>query len=159
MTIPVIMNGEQTFFEAAADEKLLDVLRKNGNLSVKSGCVQGSCGSCTVLLDGKPIPSCLLPVSFAHNRNIETLEHFSKSEEYRCIIDGFEKAGICLCGFCNAGKIFAAHTALRSNAKPTRAAIAGIIRGLPPCCTDSETLINGIIYAFDCYAQKAEVMR
>lgn len=108
MNIPVILNGEKIFFQADSEEKLSAVLRRNGCLSVKTACAKGRCGSCTVLLNEKPVPSCRLPVALAINQKIETLEGFSKSGEYTAIMKGFEKAGIELCGFCNSGKFCSA---------------------------------------------------
>lgn len=157
MNIPVILNGEKIFFQADSEEKLSSVLRRNGCLSVKTACAKGRCGSCTVLLNEKPVPSCRLPVALAINQKIETLEGFSKSEEYTAIMKGFEKAGIELCGFCNSGKIFAAHSVICANVRPNRAAVAEKIRHLAPCCTDLDTLINGILYAFEFNSRKKDV--
>ena len=86
MNIPVILNGEKIFFQADSEEKLSAVLRRNGCLSVKTACAKGRCGSCTVLLNEKPVPSCRLPVALAINQKIETLECFSKSGEYTAIM-------------------------------------------------------------------------
>lgn len=147
MNIPIIINGERTIIQASPDEKLIDVLRSLNLFSAKLGCDQGVCGSCTVLLNGKPIPACRIPVALSMNQEITTLEHFSKTEEYAHIIKGFAKAGIKLCGYCNAGKIFAAASILNDRQKPTRASIKEQVKHLSPCCTDIDTLINGIIYA------------
>ncbi len=149
MNIPVIINGDKYMLQANPDEMLIDVLRKHNLYSVKLGCAEGVCGSCTVLLNGKPIPACKLPIALAMNQEIETLEHFSKTSEYAFISKGFAKAGIKLCGYCNAGKIFAAASILENKQKPTRASVREQIKHLSPCCTDIDTLINGIIYAAD----------
>lgn len=147
MKIPVTLNGTKTILEANPDESLMKVLHKNGCTSVKSGCTSGFCGACTVLLEDKPVSACKIPVGIIKNNDIVTLDYFTKSEEYNIITNGFNKAGIKLCGYCNAGKIFAAYQILKSSKIPTRQEIFDYIKHLSPCCTDYETLVNGIIYA------------
>lgn len=154
MNIPMIINNEKVLIQSPADSSLLSVLRKERFLQVKRGCEQGICGSCTVLLDGKPVPSCKIPVAVALNREIVTLEYFSKDEMYTAIMKGFTKAGIKLCGYCNSGKIFAAKEILSAPARPTRKKIAEYIFRLSPCCTDMDSLTNGILYAFEFYTKK-----
>lgn len=154
MNIPILLNEERTMIQASADETLLSALRKNKCLSAKLGCGQGKCGSCTVLLNGKPVCSCKIPVAIVMNQEIQTLESFSKTEMYQDITKGFSKAGIKLCGFCNAGKYFATREILLSNEKPNRASIKEQIQHLAPCCTDSDSLTNGIIYASDIYNKR-----
>lgn len=156
MKVPVILNGSKIVLDAAPQESLMKVLHKNGCTSVKSGCDKGFCGSCTVLLNDKPIASCKLPVGFAKNCNIVTLEYFSKTEDYENIINGFNKAGIKLCGYCNAGKIFSAYEILKLNKLPTRQEIENQVRYISPCCVDLETLVNGIIYALQNQNKKIE---
>ena len=158
MNIPVIINGEKNMLQASPDEKLMNVLRNLNLYTVKPGCTEGICGSCTVLMNKKPVPSCRIPVALAMNQEIETLEYFSKTEEYSSITKGFAKAGIKLCGYCNAGKIFAAFSILQTRQKPTRASVREQVKHLSPCCTDIDTLINGIIYAADLHSKiKKEV--
>lgn len=150
----MIINNEKTIVQSPADSSLLSVLRKERLLQVKRGCEQGMCGSCTVLMDGKPVPSCKIPVAVAMNKEIETLEYFSKNEMYTAIMKGFAKAGIKLCGYCNSGKIFAAKEILSAPLRPTRKKIAEYISQLSPCCTDLDSLTNGILYAFEFYTKK-----
>lgn len=156
MKISVTLNGAKTILEAAAQESLMKVLHKNGCSTVKSGCDKGFCGSCTILLDDKPVASCKIPLGLVKDRNIVTLEHFSKTEEYQDIMDGFNKAGIKLCGYCNAGKIFSAYQILKLAKKPTREDIENQVQNLAPCCTDLETLVNGIIYTLRIRNRKIE---
>ena len=147
MKIPLTINGNKNILECRPDTSLLEVLRTQGCLSVKSGCTKGYCGSCTVLLDGNPVPSCKIPVAIVRNNEIVTLEYFSKTEEYKIIMEGFKKAGIHLCGYCDAAKVFNAYEILCTRRNLTREEITNHIKHLAPCCTDSDTLTNGIIYA------------
>lgn len=156
MNIPLVLNGERIQLDCAPEKSLLSLLRQNKLFSAKRGCEKGICGSCTVLLDGKPVPSCKIPSVLTMDRKVETLEYFQKSDDYTDIIKGFNRAGIKLCGFCNAGKIFAARTIILSNTKPSRESIRAQVRHLSPCCTDEDTLINGIIYAFDYHIKRIE---
>jgi aerobic carbon-monoxide dehydrogenase small subunit len=149
MKIPVKLNDKKIVLEAEPDDKLLNVLRRLNLLSVKCGCNEGYCGACTILLDGRPVPSCIIPVAITRDSSIITLEHFSKSEEYQDIISGFNKAGINLCGYCNAGKVFSAWHILNTFMKPDRRTIYEEVNHLAPCCTNTDILINGILYAFD----------
>lgn len=144
MTIPFTLNEKEIQIEANADDTLLEVLRKNSCLSVKCGCSKGYCGSCTVLLDDKPVASCKIPFALIKKHSITTLEHFSKTNEYSDIIKGFSKAGIKLCGYCDAGKIFCAYKILKIKKSIKKEDIAQEIKHLAPCCTDRETLITGI---------------
>lgn len=156
MKVSVTLNGAKTILEAAAQESLMKVLHKNGCTAVKSGCDKGYCGSCTVLLDDKPVASCKIPIGLVKDRSIVTLDSFSKTEIYQDIIDGFTKAGIKLCGYCNAGKIFTAYQILQFSKMPTRADIEHEVQNLAPCCTDLETLVNGIVYTLRIRNKKIE---
>ncbi len=147
MKIPVILNGSKILLESQPDELLMKVLHKQGCTSVKCGCTRGYCGACTILLDDRPVATCKIPVAIIKDADIVTLDYFSKTEEYGYIMEGFNKAGIKLCGYCNAGKIFTAYQILKLQKMPTRTEITDQIRHLSPCCTDIETLTNGIIYA------------
>ena len=147
MKIPVTLNGNKIILDAHADETLMKVLHKNGCTSVKSGCSGGFCGACTILLDDRPVASCKIPAGIVRNSDIVTLDYFVKTEEYITIINGFQKAGIKLCGYCTAGKVFSAYQIMKMPKMPTRQEITDYVTALSPCCTDIETLVNGIIYA------------
>ena len=149
MNVPVILNGNKTILEAPADETLMSVLRRIGCASVKCGCGQGTCGSCTVLLNDSPVATCKIPLGIIQNADLVTLEYFERTKEYSIIMKGFELAGIKLCGLCDSGKIFSAYQLVKLNRIPTRDEIYEQVRSLAPCCTDLNTLINGIILALE----------
>lgn len=149
MNVAVILNGNKTILEAPADETLMSVLRRIGCSSVKCGCGQGTCGSCTVLLNDSPVATCKIPLGIIQNADIVTLEYFERTKEYSIIMKGFELAGIKLCGLCDSGKIFSAYQLVKLNRIPTRDEIYEQVRSLAPCCTDLNTLINGIILALE----------
>ena len=147
MKIPVILNDEKVILNADPDEKLSDVLRKLKLYSVKEGCSKGHCGSCSVLLDGKSISSCLVPAGILRNCRIVTLEHFVKTPDGMDIQKGFIQAGVTPCGFCNASRFFAAYNAAIKNQRPDQQELEEIADSVKCTCTDSRTFINGILYA------------
>ena len=93
--------------------------------------------------------SCKIPLGIIQNADIVTLEYFERTKEYSIIMKGFELAGIKLCGLCNSGKIFSAYQIIKMNKIPSRSEIQEMVRSLAPCCTDLNTLINGISIALD----------
>ena len=117
MKIPIIINNTKTVIESQPDKSLLSVLRSMKLFDTKTGCAQGICGNCTILLNGKPVPSCKIPVAIVKDQTVTTLEYFKQTEIYSNIIKGFSKAGIKMCGYCNAGKIFAAYSIITSGKK------------------------------------------
>ena len=84
-----MLNSSKVILDAKPSESLLEVLRRQGLLSVKEGCTKGRCGSCTVLLDDRPVPSCVIPVGIVRNASIETLEFFLLTKEGEDITAGF----------------------------------------------------------------------
>lgn len=103
MQINLWINGKQKQLEVEVDEFLSDTLRKNGYLSVKIGCDTGSCGICTVWIEGKPILSCSMLSVKAEGKNITTIEGVqSEAKEFA---DFLNKEGAVQCGFCSPGFI------------------------------------------------------
>ena len=95
MKISFNLNKTAVQIDAPANERLLSVLRREFNLlSLKSSCLSGQCGSCTVLMNDKPVPACFIPVFNVEGKNIITLEYFKTTEEYKIIAAGFDQAGV-----------------------------------------------------------------
>lgn len=149
MNIPITINGSKIILDARPEESLMSILRKNDFPSVKCGCTKGFCGSCVVLLNDNPVPSCKIPVGIIRDNDVVTLEYFEGTKEYQAIMQGFEFAGIKLCGYCNSGKIFTTYQILKMNRIPSRSEITNLVKTLSPCCTDQLTLVNGIIWALE----------
>lgn len=145
MIIPFTLNGSMVYIDSNPGERLVHILRRRFNLlSMKEGCLSGRCGSCMVLLNNNPIPSCIVPVFQVRNASVITLEEFSKTEDYQDIIEGFKTASVSMCGFCNAGKIFIAHTILCANLHPLKGEIKEMLSGNMCRCTSIEDLVSGI---------------
>lgn len=155
MKIPLTINNESIVLECNPDESLMTVLHRSGLTSVKRGCGKGFCGACTVLLNDKPVASCKIPVGIVRDQKIITLEYFSQSEEYEDITKGFQNAGITLCGYCNSGKIFSTYILMKSSKIPSKNDITEYIRHLSPCCTDQDTLVNGITNAISIHRKRS----
>ncbi len=143
------INNSTVSIEAKKDETLLTVLRRENITSVKCGCTKGMCGACTVLLDNKPIPSCLVPMGFLSTQHIISLEHFALTNDYEDIIQGLESAEVSLCGFCNTGKIFAIHELINNTETPNRTDIERRMRTYTCPCTNTASLISAIYNAYD----------
>ncbi len=145
MIITFTLNGKTIHLDANPSERLVHILRHRFKLlAAKEGCLTGRCGACTVLLDGKPVPSCLLPVFQIKNCSIETLEHFKQKPEYDDIKQGFQQAHVHLCGFCDAGKILLTHDLLERISRPTREDINLHFSGAQCRCTEIFALTEGI---------------
>lgn len=147
MKIPVILNSERKILDAKPDESLLEVLRREGLLSVKEGCTKGKCGSCTILLDEKPVPSCIIPVGIVRNASIETLEFFLLTREGEDIISGFKQAGMNMCGFCNSARVFSTYALLNKVYRPSMEQLEELADSIKCNCVDKKTFVNGVIYA------------
>lgn len=149
MQIKLNLNNEIISTEADSSESLLTVLRREKLYSVKCGCTKGFCGNCAVLMNDKPVLSCLIPACMVQNIPIITLEYFQKNENYSRIYNiikkDFNSVGIQMCGYCNAGKIFATYGLMKQKIEPKdKYNIIAAIKNLGSCCTDMETLTNGI---------------
>ncbi len=145
MQVPVILNGEKAILEGDCDDKLLTILRRKNLFSAKEGCEKGKCGFCAVLLDSKPVPSCIIPMGILRDAKIETLEHFSKSSDYELIMKGLDDEGIKLCGYCNASKIFAIYFLLKTNAHPSQNQINEVLDNMSCSCSDRVSLKKAIM--------------
>src|SRR5512142_433468 len=99
MRISVKINGEERQFTIAPGDLLLDVLRREHYFGVKRGCESGECGACTVLIDGKPINSCLMFAAQAQGRELTTIEAVADGGTLDPVQQTFLDAGAVQCGF------------------------------------------------------------
>ena len=138
------LNGETCQAQADANEKLLDFLRGLSLTSVKCGCREGDCGMCTVLLDGRPVRSCMLTASMVQNREITTLEGLAQSGELHPLQDAFIETDGVQCGFCTPAQILTAKALLDQNANPTDDEVREALSGVLCRCTGFVQIVEGV---------------
>ncbi|MGQ0715318.1 MAG: (2Fe-2S)-binding protein [Gemmatimonadaceae bacterium] len=131
-----VVNGERVEAAFAPHKTLLEVLREDlGLTGTKHGCELGECGTCTVLVDGTPILSCLaLALSYA-DRSIETVEGMARGATLHPLQDAFAELGAAQCGYCTPGFLLAARALLDANPSPTRDEIKESLSGNLCRCT------------------------
>ena len=142
------LNGYPVSVELRGDEHLLEVLREHcGVTSVKDGCApEGSCGACTVLVDGNAVVSCAQPARRFEGRQIRTHEGLDESVRARWA-DCFVVAGASQCGFCSPGIVLKAESLLAKTPDPTRERIAAALAGNLCRCTGYTKIIDAIEHA------------
>ncbi len=139
-TITVTINGEKKKFKVNAEEKLLDVLRREGYKSVKFGCGEATCGSCTVIMDGKAVYSCILFAFQADGRDIWTTEGVGTFDKPHPIQRALVDEGAVQCGFCIPGMIMSAKAMLDMNPEPSEEEVREKMDGNLCRCTGYEKI-------------------
>jgi carbon-monoxide dehydrogenase small subunit len=117
MKVELKLNGLVRSYEAANGEYLLETLRRNNVHSVRRGCDSTSCGVCTVLLDGKPVPSCSVLTLQAAGHEITTVEGIAEDAARLSVF--FGKEGADQCGYCNPALALVVHALKKENPHPT----------------------------------------
>ncbi|GHV94854.1 selenium-dependent xanthine dehydrogenase [Spirochaetia bacterium] len=154
-TAAFTVNGKPA--RGRADTKLLDFLRNELRLTAaKNGCGSGACGACTVLVGGKPIRSCVTPLSRVEGENIVTLEGLSRREQ-EVYAFAFAEAGAVQCGFCIPGMVLSAKALLDINNNPDEDLIRKAIRSNICRCTGYKKIVEAIQIAAWLFADNAPV--
>lgn len=135
MKLNTTINGIKKTYEIQPNELLLDFLRREGYWGVKRGCETGDCGSCTVLVEGKAVASCVMLAAQVEGRSVVTIEGLGTTQHPHPLQQSFVEAGATQCGFCNPGMIIAAAELLTSNPKPSQKEIAEALDGNLCRCT------------------------
>lgn len=139
------LNNEDVVIEVNPVKRLLDVLREDFKLiAPKEGCGQGECGACSVIIDGRLINSCCVPVGSIEGAKIITVEGLSVTGEFNILKSAFEDAGAVQCGFCTPGMIMASYALLKKNKKPNEAEIREGISGNLCRCTGYDKIIDAV---------------
>jgi len=146
--ISFTINGETKTVHAHPMERLLDVLRERLRLTgVKEGCGEGECGSCSVLIDGMLVNSCLVPVLQAEGSNIITIEGIAAGDTLHILQQAFLQCGGAQCGICTPGMILAAVHLLNRNPEPTLEEIREGLSGNLCRCTGYTQIIEAVAEA------------
>ena len=141
------LNVNRDIYEVAIDihRTLLEVIRDNLELTgAKQACDQGDCGGCTVLMDGKPVLSCLVLAIEAQGKEIITIEGLAKEGKLDPVQQAFVDKGAIQCGFCSPGMIMSAKALLNKNPSPTEYEIKKAISGNLCRCTGYIKIIEAI---------------
>nr|WP_319474076.1 selenium-dependent xanthine dehydrogenase [uncultured Sphaerochaeta sp.] len=150
------VNGNQITYNGE-DKKLLRFLREDLNLTgTKDGCSEGICGTCTVLVDGKKMKACTIPLSRLEGRVVTTIEGLS-SREAEVYGYCFAEAGAVQCGYCTPGMIISAKSLLDTNLSPTREEVTKAIRGNICRCTGYKKIEEAILLCADFFRENRSV--
>ncbi|MFX0173108.1 MAG: (2Fe-2S)-binding protein [Candidatus Hodarchaeota archaeon] len=152
MEIKITINGIRKTLLIEPHELLIDVLRQEGYMSVKRGCQEGTCGACTIILNGKAVKSCILLAAQANNGIITTIEGIGTRQEPHLLQQAFVNEGVVQCGFCIPGMILSAKALLDENRSPTKKAVKLALDGNLCRCTGYSGQIKAVLNA-------AEVLR
>jgi aerobic carbon-monoxide dehydrogenase small subunit len=143
--VKLTVNNELFEVTINLNRTLLEVLREELSLTgTKESCGQGACGSCTVLLDGLPVRSCLLLAVEAEGREITTIEGLSQGEKLHPVQEAFIEHHAIQCGFCSPGMILTATALLEINPKPTEDEIRHALSGNICRCTGYAKIIGAV---------------
>ncbi len=139
------LNGAETCVEVEADETLLAVLRDRLQLTgTKGACLEGECGSCTVLLDGRPINSCLTLAMSVQGRRVTTIEGIADGQAMSALQRAFVETGAAQCGYCTPGLILAAYALLQQTKRPTDEALLTALEGNICRCTGYKSIVDAV---------------
>ncbi len=146
--IEITLNGVTHGVGVEPLDRLLDLVRRLGATDVKEGCGEGECGACTVLMDGRPVPSCLVLAVQADGAEITTVSGLSADgldAVQQALLDG----GAVQCGFCTPGIVLTARALLDANPAPTRDESKVALAGHLCRCTGYERIVDAVEVARD----------
>jgi carbon-monoxide dehydrogenase small subunit len=139
------INGEPVQVTAEPDKTLLYLLRENlGLIGTKDGCSSGDCGACVVMLDGRPVNSCMVLAAQVDGSDVVTIEGLAKDGELHPVQRAFGETWAFQCGFCTPGMLVSCYALLESNDNPTRAEILTAIAGNFCRCTGYQGVVKAV---------------
>ncbi|MEA3392785.1 MAG: (2Fe-2S)-binding protein [Candidatus Marinimicrobia bacterium] len=139
------INGKTVNVTFTPEELLLNTLRQNGFTEVKSGCKEGECGACLVLLNGKPVNSCLVfTASVLEKDKILTVKGIGDLHEPHVIQEAFVDSGAVQCGFCTPGIVLASYALLQENPTPTDGEVKKAMDGNLCRCTGYVKIVEAV---------------
>lgn len=142
------VNGEQQRLDVFPMSRLLDVLREQLHLTgTKEGCGEGECGACTVVVDGRIVNSCLVPVGQVNGSEIKTIESVANEDQLHAVQQAFIEHGGAQCGICTPGMVLAAVDLLERNPRPTETDIRTALAGNLCRCTGYMKIFESVAKA------------
>ncbi|HEX5104057.1 MAG TPA: (2Fe-2S)-binding protein [Pirellulaceae bacterium] len=145
MAISLLVNGEEREFAGDPARSLLSVLRDDlGLTGAKYGCGEGQCGACTVLIDGKPIRSCITESGECAGRHIATIEGLEQAGRLHPLQEAFLACDAMQCGYCTSGMIMSGAALLAEKPRPTREEIVRAMNGNICRCGTYQRIVAAI---------------
>lgn len=139
------LNGRETDVMVQPMTTVQTILREQlGYMATKSGCKQGGCGSCSILVDGQPMASCLLPVEDIAGKEVTTLEGITPDHGLHPLQEAFFKNFAIQCGYCTPGVLMVSKALLDRNPQPSRQEIIDALSGNVCRCTGYEPIIQAV---------------
>ncbi|MBI5239477.1 MAG: (2Fe-2S)-binding protein [Elusimicrobia bacterium] len=135
ISIRLDINGKDQAWKVEPGEYLLDALRREGYKGAKRGCDNGDCGTCTILVDGKPALACMMFAAQAHGRRLTTIEGLGTTDRPHPIQQAFVETGAVQCGFCIPGMVLATKALLDEDPDPDEKAVRRALDGNLCRCT------------------------
>ena len=146
--ISLVVNGGSYHLEVELQQTLLEVLRDNlGFTGAKYSCGTGDCGSCTVLLEGKPVSSCLILAVAADGRSVITIEGLIEGDKLHPLQEAFIEHGAVQCGYCTPGMILTAKAVLDENPQATEDDVKLALTGNLCRCTGYVKIVAAVMAA------------
>jgi aerobic-type carbon monoxide dehydrogenase small subunit (CoxS/CutS family) len=139
------LNGVPICVELDPQERLIDLLRNRlGLTGTKEGCGEGECGACTILVNAKPVNSCLMLAVQVQGQEVLTIEGIGSRQKPHPVQRAFVEVGAVQCGYCTPGMILAAVALLQANPRPNRKEIRQAMSGNLCRCTGYENIILAV---------------
>jgi carbon-monoxide dehydrogenase small subunit len=146
--VSLVVNGRRREIAGPPFRRLIDVLREDLRLTgTKEGCGEGECGACTVLLDGQPVNSCLVPVCQVAGRSIRTVEWLGSPDALHPLQQAFLAEGAAQCGICTPGMLLTAWAWIRDGGSDDAEAIRQQLAGNLCRCTGYQHIVDAVVRA------------
>jgi len=145
--IELTLNGRATSVKVEARTSLLELLRREGLWGVKHGCETGECGACAVLIDGRPVVSCLSPAIRAQGRTVETVEGLGTPDDLHRVQRAFVDSGAIQCGYCTPSMLLLAKCLLDAVPRPSEAQVRDALAGCLCRCTGYRKPMEAVLLA------------
>lgn len=148
MRLRFTVNGRPVELDCEPTRRLLDVLREDLGLEdTKEGCGEGECGACTVLLDGRPVCSCLAAAAHAQGAEVLTASAVAETPEGRLVVESFEETNAVQCGFCFPGILVSAYHYLVTDGEPRIDRVKEALSGNICRCTGYQRIVESVMLA------------
>ncbi len=144
-SVSFVLNGKLENYNGSATARLLEILREYFRLTgTKCGCLEGECGACSVIIDGKLTNSCLVAMGSLEGKSVITIEGYKLTDRFKAIDLAFAEFSAVQCGFCTPGMVLATEALLNSNPLPTEAEIREALSGNLCRCTGYNAIVKAV---------------